>query len=139
MLANLLSASPRPLKQDIIDLGKPETIITQGEILADGVHMQLEMVIMLLLLFVYYRCWQPVGYVPQHLAGMYALLYASNAKEECGKLRGRNPAERAAALKDFKGTYVCGRFGGDKNDTHYGVHRTGSLENSGTELESLET
>lgn len=126
--------------QDIIDLRKPEMINVQGEIRADGVHMQLEMVtitlstigvIMLLLLFVYYRCWQPVGYVPKHLAAMYALLYARNAKEECGKLCGRNPAERAAALEDFKGTYVCGRFAGDKNDTHYGVHRMGSLETSG--------
>lgn len=146
--ARLFLVSLSQAAQDIIDLGTPETIITQGQIRADGVHMQLEMVIitllmiggiMVLLLFVYYHCWQPVGYVPLHLAGMYALLYASNAKEECGKLRGRNPAERAAALGDFKGTYMCGRFGGDKNDTHYGVHRTGSLENSGTELESLET
>lgn len=48
--ARLFVVSLSQAAQDIIDIGKPETIITQGEIPADGVHMQLEMVIITLLI-----------------------------------------------------------------------------------------
>lgn len=133
----------------IIDFRQPETTQVSASIRRLRVVMSGEMfriaismigVIMLLLFFVYLSRQQPVGYLPHHLAGMYALLYASNAKEECGKLQGRNPAERAKNLEDLGGTYACGAFAGGK---HYGVYRTGKLTKSGTsgtegELELLE-
>lgn len=63
---------------------------------------------------------QPVGHLPQSLAGTYALLYASNAKEECGKLHGRNPKERAKRLEEVERKYVYGSF---DDGRHYGVYR----------------
>lgn len=40
-----------------------------------------------------------IGYLPKNLVGMYAPLYASNAKEECQSLSGRSPKERAKSLE----------------------------------------
>lgn len=58
------------------------------------------------------------GYLPTSLSGMYALLYASNAKEYCGP--GSTPAERATGLS---GTYAYGAFVGADGKGHYGVNR----------------
>lgn len=80
--------------------------------------------IMTVLTFLYLRRRQPVGNVPETLAGMYALLYASNAKEECGKLYGKDPKERAKNLEEFEGQYVYGSF---QDGEHYGVYRRGEL------------
>lgn len=85
--------------------------------------------IMLVLAYIYLRRRQPVGHVPKTLAGMYALLYASNAKEECGQLSGKNPKERAKHLEEFEGKYVYGSFLGGE---HYGVYRRGELAESYT-------
>lgn len=83
------------------------------------------LMIMVVLGFLYWRRQQTVGYSPRTLAGLYALLYASNAKEECGQLFGRDPAERAKGLDDLGGMYACEWFA---DGAHYGVHRTGKSE-----------
>lgn len=61
---------------------------------------------------------QIYGYLPTSLSGMYALLYASNAKEYCGS--GSTPVERALTLS---GTYAYGSFVGVDGRGHYGVNR----------------
>lgn len=61
-----------------------------------------------------------VGHLPSSLAGVYAHLYASNAKQQCGKVAGKNPDERAARLKELDGRYSYGPFG---NQNHVGVYR----------------
>lgn len=83
-------------------------------------------IMIVVLVVLYWDQRQPIGNLPNTLAGMYALLYASNAKEECGKIYGRNPKQRARRLEERKGMYVYGMFssGGSK---HYGVYREGDL------------
>lgn len=76
--------------------------------------------IMALMVALFWRGRQPVGHVPQTLVGMYALLYASNAKEECGQLAGEDPESRAIVLEQLDGTYLSGFFHGGR---HYGVSR----------------
>lgn len=63
---------------------------------------------------------QPIGHLPESLAGMYALLYASNAMEECGNVVGINPNERAMRLAELGLKYVYGPF---PDGEHYGVYR----------------
>lgn len=114
----------------VLALGEPRTVSVAATLIITRVDVSglmfcigalIILVIMVVLVFLYCRRKQPVGYLPQHLAGMYALLYASNAKEECGQLYGRDPAERAKNLDEVGGLYVCGRFPGGE---HYGVYRT---------------
>lgn len=63
---------------------------------------------------------QVVGHLPRNLVGMYAHLYASNAKEECAQVIGTNPEDRAMKLGELKGRYAYGRFSNGKN---VGVYR----------------
>lgn len=104
---------------------------TAAVLQADRVRVSTEMFFLsvLILLFMvvvlvvlYWGQRQPVGHLPHSLAGTYALLYASNAKEECGTLRGRNSKERAKRLKEVERKYVYGPFDGGR---HYGVYRVG--------------
>lgn len=123
----------------LVALGEPQNATVPGSLKVKTVDVNglmfsiagsVIVVIMVVLVFLYWRRQQTVGYLPQSLAGMYALLYASNAKEECGELVGRDPAERAKSLEDVGGMYVCGRFA---DGQHYGVHRVG--KSSGPERE----
>lgn len=125
----------------MFDLGTPKTIIVKATVKAWRVDVSLLMyclagsiilVIVVVLILLYWRRQQTVGHLPTTLAGLYALLYASNAKEECGELYGRDPAERAKNLEDVGGLYACGLFADGK---HYGVHRTGKLADPETEVE----
>lgn len=59
------------------------------------------LIMVVVLVFHYWHRQQTVGYPPATLAGLDALLYASNAKEECGEYYGRDPAERAKNLQDL--------------------------------------
>lgn len=59
-----------------------------------------------------------VGHVPTSLAGMYALLYASNAKDYCGF--GRTPEERAQSLG---GMYSYEGFKAEDGARRFGVYR----------------
>lgn len=68
---------------------------------------------------------QPVHRLPTTLEGMYALLYASNAKEECREVAGRNPEERAKNLNNLGRSYSYGEFHDEKGSTHFGVYRVG--------------
>lgn len=74
-------------------------------------------IVVLVVVYVWQRP-QIYGYLPTSLSGMYALLYASNAKEYCGS--GSTPAERAQTLS---GTYAYGSFVGADGREHYGVNR----------------
>lgn len=70
------------------------------------------------------------GHLPRSLGTMYALLYASNAKEECGSVQGRDPTERAEALRVLGYRYGFGVFVDASGKQHVGVHRevpSGSL------------
>lgn len=104
---------------------------TTAVVRTDRVRMNTEMFFLsvLILLFMavvlvvlYWGQRQPVGHLPHSLAGTYALLYASNAKEECGNLRGRNSKERAKRLEEVESKYVYGPF---DDGRHYGVYRVG--------------
>lgn len=88
-----------------------------------SVAILITLIVMLVLL--YWGPRQPVGHLPKHLAGMYALLYASNAKEDCGKLSGRDPVERAHNLEMLGGKYAYGPFDGGK---HHGVYKVETIE-----------
>lgn len=121
-------------EDEVVDLGEPRTIVVKATATGwrvDVSHLMyclagsIIVIIVVVLFLLYWHREQAVGYLPTTLAGMYALLYASNAKEECGGLCGRDPAERAKNLQDFGGLYVCGWFA---EGEHYGVHRTGKLE-----------
>lgn len=125
----------------VILLGDPETIVVKATVTAwrvDVSHLMyclagsIILIIVVVLVLLYWHREQTVGYLPTTLAGLYALLYASNAKEECGELYGRNPAERAKNLQEVGGLYVCGRFA---DGEHYGVHRMGKLADPETEAE----
>lgn len=59
------------------------------------------------LVAIYWRQRQTIGHVPVSLAGMYALLYTSNAQEECGEMVGNTPQKRATRLKKFGAQYLC--------------------------------
>lgn len=62
-------------------------------------------------------------YLPTNLVSMWTLLYASTAKEDCGKLRGNNPDERAKLLAELGNSYSLGEFVGSDGQTHWGVYR----------------
>lgn len=62
------------------------------------------------------------GHLPLSLGTMYALLYASTAKNDCGEVLGRDPEERAKALNDRGHRYAFGRFEAD-GKRHFGIHR----------------
>lgn len=126
-------------EDDVVMLMNPETIVVKARVTAwridvsylmYGLAGSIILVIVVVLVVLYWHHQQVVGYLPTTLAGLYALLYASNAKEECGGLYGRDPAERAKNLQDVGGLYACGRFAGGE---HYGVHRTGKLADPETE------
>lgn len=128
-------------EDDVVILGSPETIVVKATVTAWRVDVSRVMyclagsiilVMVVVLVLLYWHRQQTVGYLPTTLAGLYALLYASNAKEECGELYGRDPAERAKNLQDVGGLYACGRFA---DGEHYGVHRTGKLAGPETEAE----
>lgn len=128
-------------EDDGVILLDPETIVVKATATAWRVYVShlmyclagsIILVIVVVLVLLYWHREQTVGYLPTTLAGLYALLYASNAKEECGELYGRDPAERAKNLEDVGGLYVCGRFA---DGEHYGVHRTGKLADPETEAE----
>lgn len=125
----------------LLELGKPQTIVVKATVTAWRVDVSLMMyclagsiilVMVVVLVLLYWHRQQKVVYLPTTLAGLYALLYASNAKEECGELYGRDPAERARNLQDVGGLYACGPFA---DGEHYGVHRTGKLADPETEAE----
>lgn len=122
-------------EQTVIALGEPRPVNVAAVVYVSTAYVNdimflvalfIILIIMTVLAILYWRRQQPVGYLPHHLAGMYALLYASNAKDECGQLYGRDPAARAKQLEELggMGMYVCGWF---PDGTHYGVHRTGNL------------
>lgn len=115
----------------------PKTVPGQAFLLMDRVTVDTAMfylaasilaIMIVVLVVLYWDQRQPIGNLPRTLAGMYALLYASNAKEECGKIHGGNPERRARRLEELKGMYVYGMFFSGANK-HYGVYREGdSLE-----------
>lgn len=89
-------------------------------VLVSGLFMMIAMIVV-----IYWGRKHPDGQRPESLAGMYALLYASNAKEECGQVDGPNPVERAKKLKALGGLYVYGRF---PDGRHHGVYRSGEIK-----------
>lgn len=112
----------------------PETILAPVVVVLDRVNMSVAMYSILvsgllmtiaMLVVIYWGLKHPDGQRPESLAGMYALLYASNAREECGQLSGANPVERAKRLKALGGKYVYGRF---PDGTHHGVYRSEELK-----------
>lgn len=70
------------------------------------------------------------GQLPVSLAGMYALLYASNAKGECGRVPGSTPRKRAKRLMEIEGKYSYGTFIGENGVSHVGVYREGGVKES---------
>lgn len=70
------------------------------------------------------------GHLPRSLAMMYSLLYASNAQDECGSVKGMDPEERAKELRNLGYRYRFGEFvnGGRP---HIGIHREGPIASSG--------
>lgn len=82
------------------------------------------------------------GHLPRSLGTMYALLYASNAKDECGSVQGRDPRERAAALGVLGYRYGFGRFEDVLGNQHVGVHREvpeGTLNREGPKTAMVES
>lgn len=65
---------------------------------------------------------------PTCLVGMWTALYASDAQQECGAVRGRNPRERAEHLATIGERYSYGTFKAADGKTHVGVFRERIVE-----------
>lgn len=112
---------------------KTHTVPGKAIVIMDRVNMSTQMfyiaasiilILILVLVGIYWKPRAPLGHVPQSLGEMYAALYASNAKEECGKIRGVNSRERARRLEELGGEYRYGVFD-TEGGRHYGVSRDG--------------
>lgn len=77
------------------------------------------MIVVLVVLY-FWNSQYDVGHVPESLATMYSQLYASNAKEECHRVSGNNPKERAQRLEELEKEYTHGLIPGTE---HFGVLR----------------
>lgn len=69
-----------------------------------------------------------LSYLPTTLAGVFALLYASNALEDVRAIRGGNVAQRAAELEKLDGRYGCGSFVGSGRRKHFGVFKEPAVD-----------
>lgn len=124
----LFAISLRLYAEEIFSTGKNSVSAGKAIVLQPRVKLSFKMFVLSVVILVYtiavlvvlyvWRRPKIYGYLPTSLMGMYALLYASNAKEHCGS--GRTPAERALTLS---GTYACGSFVGGDGRGHYGVHK----------------
>lgn len=108
-----------------------DTVLVEAVVVTERVTMNSAMftisvsilvLMIVVLVVVYWGQRQPIGYMSASLVGMYALLYASNAMEECAELTGRNPKERAQSLEEIGSKYAYGEF---QDGKHYGVYREG--------------
>lgn len=64
-----------------------------------------------------------LSYLPTTMAGVFALLYASNTLEDVRKIRGKDVAERAAELEKLDDRYGYGDFMGVGRRRHFGVFK----------------
>lgn len=69
------------------------------------------------------------GHLPRSLGTMYALLYASNAQEECGEVEGVDPEERAKKLRKLGHFYGFGEFYNHQK-RHVGIYREEPISSS---------
>lgn len=124
----LFAVSLRLYAEEIFSMGESSVSPGTAIVLKPRVKVNFKMFVLTAVILVYtivvlvavYTRQRPhiYGYLPTSLSGMYALLYASNAKEYCGS--GSTPAERALTLS---GTYAYGSFIGVDGRRHYGVNR----------------
>lgn len=124
----LFAISLRLYAEEIFSAGNSSVSPGTAVVLEQRVKVNFKMFVLTAVILVYtivvlvvvymWKRPQIYGYLPTSLLGMYALLYASNAKEYCGT--GSTPAKRAMALS---GTYAYGSFLGADGKTHYGVNR----------------
>lgn len=116
---------PRDLRLEIDEASVKARVLT-ARVYMSSEMFYLAVAILLFMIGVlgalYWGQRQPIGHLPESLAGTYALLYASNAKEECGKLRGRNSKERSKKLEELEMKFMYGPFLGGR---HYGVYCVG--------------
>lgn len=141
------------LNEDLIDYGVEQDILLPAvvrptRVVVSSVMFWIAMAILVFIMAVlvplYWgsRRGQFKGHLPRSLGTMYALLYASNAKEECGSVQGQDPRERAAALKVLGHRYGFGRFVDVLGNQHVGVHREvpeGTLNREGPKTAMAES
>jgi hypothetical protein len=110
----------------------PQTITVLTKALQQRVSVSATMVIISIAIVVYATAiilllyWGPrpsdsVAHAPENLAAMWSLLYASDAKEVCGGVRGDTPRVRMEELKKAGARYGYGVFVGRDGRKHLGV------------------
>lgn len=113
--------APREQLQNMVPV---EAVVVMERVTMDPsmftISVSILVLMIIVLVVVYWGQRQPIGHLPESLVGMYALLYASNAMEECAELMGRNPKERAQSLKELGFEYAYGEF---QDGKRYGVYR----------------
>lgn len=129
---HLFAINLRLHEDEIIARRKPlqQTLPAKTDVVVDRVKMSpllfttaitiLVMMIAVLVVIYWGGQEQVISHPPESLAGMYALLYASNAQLECGEMEGNSPEKRARKLKKSGAKYKYGEY---PDGVHHGIYR----------------